>query len=90
MSGSLRPPNDEVIARLYYVTQVGTPDLKAAAKSRIEVLRAAYQADKDNPSSMPVLPIIETEIWNWWHKMSSQAQAENELRGPVPTFPRTF
>lgn len=80
MQQPVRPPNDEIIARLAYVIEVGTPDQKAAAEARVTVLQAAYKADRENPSTMPVLPMVETEIWNWWHKLSAQSQAQNELR----------
>jgi hypothetical protein len=86
---AVRPPNDEVIARLVYVTEVGTPDQKAAAQARILMLRDAFKADREYPSTMPVLPMVETEIWNWWHKLNNQSQAQNELRGSV-SFAQSF
>lgn len=89
MQQAVRPPNDEVIARLVYVTEVGTPDQKSAAHARIIMLREAYKADREHPSTMPVLPMVETEIWNWWHKLNAQSEAQNELRGSA-SFARSF
>jgi len=67
-----RAPNREIFARLLYVREVGTDDLRNAANARLALLRDAFNADQRFPSGRPVLPAVETECWTWWHEVSTQ------------------
>lgn len=82
-----KAPSDDLIARLAHIIDYGTPDQKAAAHARVSLLREAYRIDREFPSSAPVQTVVETEIWNWWHKIMAQSQIQSELSGgSMPRF----
>lgn len=64
--------NREVHTRVWYVSRYGQPELRNAALARLAMLREAVLVDRRFPSRQPMLPIIETECWTWWHQVSSE------------------
>jgi hypothetical protein len=88
---TVRKANQELLARLAHIIDHGSPDLKAAAEARVDLLFAAYTADRDKPSSMPILSQVEAMIWDWWHDIDRRAEknrtqqqgAHSELRAAV-------
>lgn len=71
-------PNREIFSRVWFVSKFGRGEHRNAALARLSLIREAVRSDRKFPSKQPVLPVVETECWNWWHQVdeeSSQALA---------------
>jgi hypothetical protein len=82
MSSSQRVPNRDVILRLAYVIERGSPQERNAANARASMLKEAYRLDREFPSPWPLVAQVETEIWNWWHKLMAQSDVAKDLKAP--------
>lgn len=88
MSSSQRVPNRDVILRLAYVIERGSQSERNAANARAALLKEAYRLDREFPSPWPLVAQVETEIWNWWHKLMAQSDAGKDLKAqPAPGRP---
>lgn len=66
--------NREVFARVWFVSKFGFPEHRPAALARLAMLREGLRMDRRFPSRYPVLPVIETECWTWWHQVSAESE----------------
>ena len=72
MGDDVRKPNEEIISRLAFLIDNGSDEQVRESKARYALLKAAYQADRDFQSRIPLLPTIEAMIWEWWHQMGNE------------------
>lgn len=75
-----RRPNIEIVSRLVFVRSEGNDDERNGAVARLALYRKSLEQDILYPNSTPITPGVETEIWNWWHTLTSKNEASSAGR----------